>query len=215
MGRNSGGGAGGGQGVPKAPKVKNPGGRDSSYKGSVKNVRDLVSVKDPNVYRELKEGISRFHSTLGVREREVKIATLSPRVMGVQMTNVASGKSAGVYLNSRYFDQKRGWIHDNLSKQMKDGWQTKTKKPVQHVVMHELGHALWNTALKSPAAQNASPEIHKLYKTWVKDRKKKGYGEYSKSNIDEFWAETTAKACRGDQDHYTRAVKAIVKKYKL
>jgi hypothetical protein len=81
--------------------------------------------------------------------------------------------------------------------------------------MHELGHALWNTALKSPAAQNASTEIHKLYKTWVKDRKKKGYGEYSKSNIDEFWAETTAKACRGDQDHYTRAVKAIVKKYKL
>lgn len=67
--------------MPKAPKVKNPGGRDSSYKGSVKNVRDLVSVKDPNVYRELKEGISRFHSTLGVREREVKIATLSPRVI--------------------------------------------------------------------------------------------------------------------------------------
>lgn len=201
--------------MPKAPKVKKPGGRDSGYKGSVKDVRDLVTVKDPAVYRELKEGISRFHSALGVREREVKIATLSPRVMGVQMTTVTTGKSAGVYLNSRYFDQKRSWIHDNLSRQMKDGWQTKTKKPVQHVVMHELGHALWNTTMKSPAAKSATPEIQKLYKTWVKDKHKKGYGEYSKTNINEFWAETSAKACRGDSDHYTRAVKAIVKKYKL
>lgn len=37
----------------------------------------------------------------------------------------------------------------------------------------------------------------------------------AKTNINEFWAETSAKAVRGDQDRYTRAVRGIIKKYKL
>lgn len=212
MGRNSGGGAGGSD---NPPKTKKPGGGDANWKGQIKNERDLWTVKDKAVYKELKQGISRFESALGVRERSVKVADLGTRVMGVQLTNVASGTSSGVYLNTRYFDQSKKWISDNLSRQMKDGWQTKTSKPVQHVVIHELGHALWNSSLKSNQAKAANPSVKKLYNTWVRDKKKKGYGEYSKSSIDEFWAETCAKATRGEQDKYTRGVKSIVKKYKL
>lgn len=98
---------------------------------------------------------------------------------------------------------------------MKDGWHTKTKKPVQHTVIHELAHATWNNHLDSANAKAATPAVKKLYNAWTRDRKKKGYGQYAKTNINEFWAETSAKAVRGDQDRYTRAVRGIIKKYKL
>ena len=208
MGRNSGGGAGG-----SAPKNSKPGRGDFGFKGKVENVRSLVTVKDKAVYKELKEGISRFESSLGVRQRNVKIAKMQSGVIGVHAT--VGGKTDGVYLNSRYFDQSKKWIHDNLKGQMDKGWQTKTKKPVQHVVIHELGHALWNNHMTTPNAVAAAPAVQKLYRTWLKDKKKKGYGEYSKTNVSEFWAETCAKATRGDQDRYTRGIKGIVKKYKL
>lgn len=58
-------------------------------------------------------------------------------------------------------------------------------------------------------------EIKALYKKWRADTKKKGYGSYGERNVDEFWAETTTKAVHGTSDKYTRAVKSIVKKYKL
>lgn len=103
MGRNSGGVTSGG-----TPKGRG----DVNYKGKITGLRDLVTVKDKAVYKELKEGISRYHTMLGVRQ-------------------------------------------------------------------------------------------------------KKGYGQYAKTNINEFWAETSAKAVRGDQDRYTRAVRGIIKKYKL
>ena len=96
-----------------------------------------------------------------------------------------------------------------------NGWQTKTNKPVAHVVTHELGHALWNTHKSSTNAIMAEVEIRKLYKQWKNDKKKTGYGLYSKSNINEFWAETCTKAVHGKADKYTNAVKDIVRKYKL
>ncbi len=62
MGRNSSGTRGGLQ----------PG--DATYKGSVGKPEPLVNMKDPALYKATKEAISRYHSVLGVRQKNVKLA---------------------------------------------------------------------------------------------------------------------------------------------
>ena len=83
MGRNSGSGSRGGL---------QPG--DSTYKGSVTKVESLIKIKDPQVYKETMQAISRYHSVLGVRQRQVKLAQLSPGTYGVHVT--VNGKSDAV-----------------------------------------------------------------------------------------------------------------------
>ena len=82
MGRNSSGTRGGLQ----------PG--DATYKGSVGKPEPLVNMKDPALYKATKEAISRYHSVLGVRQKNVKLAELSAGTYGVHVT--ANGKSEGV-----------------------------------------------------------------------------------------------------------------------
>lgn len=67
MGRNSGGVTSGG-----TPKGRG----DVNYKGKITGLRDLVTVKDKAVYKELKEGISRYHTMLGVRQKDVRVGTM-------------------------------------------------------------------------------------------------------------------------------------------
>lgn len=181
---------------------------------SIKNVRGLATIKDGAVYKEMKEGISRYHSVMGVRQKNVKIADLPERYNGVHQT--LNGESEGVYLNSKVFDNlTKSGIRERVQKAYDSGWSTRTNKPIQHTITHELAHATWNSHLKSPNARAARADISKLQKEWFKDRSKKSYGEYATTNINEFWAEVTAKAVHGTPDKYTRAAKAIVKKYKL
>lgn len=186
MGRNSGGVTSGG-----TPKGRG----DVNYKGKITGLRDLVTVKDKAVYKELKEGISRYHTMLGVRQKDVRVGTMENGVLGVHAT--IGGKSGQIILNSKYFDLPKAKIETMQRQGMKDGWHTKTNH------------------LDSANAKAATPAVKKLYNAWTRDRKKKGYGQYAKTNINEFWAETSAKAVRGDQDRYTRAVRGIIKKYKL
>lgn len=101
------------------------------------------------------------------------------------------------------------------SKNYKSGWSTTTNKPVAHTVTHELAHATWNAHMTSANHKAAGKDVEALYKKWGKDTKKKGYGKYAETNVSEFWAETVTKAVHGKPDKYTRAVKAIVKKYQL
>lgn len=187
---------------------------DGTFKGKITNVRDLATIKDGAVYKEMKAGISRYHSVLGVREKNVKLAVLPPQYNGVHST--MGGASAGIYLNSLVYDKmSRSQLRARTKSAYESGWSTKTNKPIQHTITHELAHATWNSHLSSASARAATPEIRKLYTTWKKDRKKKGYGQYAKTNVNEFWAEVTTKAVHGTPDKYTRKVKSIIKKYKL
>ena len=188
---------------------------DYDVKVTPKNVRGLATIKDGQVYKEMKEGISRYHAVMGVRERNVKIADLPKKYNGVHQTSF-NGESEGVYLNSKIFDKmSKKQIAERTKGAYESGWSTRTNKPVQHTITHELAHATWNSHLGSASAKAASNEIRSLYSNFLKDGKKKGYGEYSHSNVNEFWAETVAKAVHGTPDKYTRAVKDIVKRYKL
>ena len=201
MGRNSSGVRGGLQ----------PG--DGTVNTEVKGVQDLVKMKDPAMYRETKEAIARYHSVMGVRQKSVKLADLSDGTLGVHRT--INGESAGIYLNKRSYNSGRARVLESTKRGYESGWHTKTNKPLAHTVTHELAHATWNFRFTGAKYKAAGKEVEKLYKTWSNDKRKRGYGEYAHSNINEFWAETVTKAVHGTPDKYTRAVKKIVKKYKL
>jgi len=201
MGRNSSGTRGGLQ----------PG--DGNYKGKITGIEPLVNMKDPQMYKETKAAISRFHSVMGVRERNIKLATLSGGTLGVQVNS--NGKSEAIYLNKAYFNSGKKAVLQSTKKGYASGWHTKTNKPLAHTVTHELAHATWGSDMTTAKHKAAGKEIGKLYNAWKKDKKKTGYGEYAKTNVDEFWAETVTKAVHGKADKYTTAAKNIVKKYKL
>ena len=128
----------------------------------------------------------------------------------------AEGKSEGVYLNKALY--KTGTVKSITKSKASDytsGWATQTNKPVAHTITHELAHATWNSHLSGANQKAAGKEIKAMYKSWSSDKRKSGYGKYSKTNVNEFWAETVTKAIHGKSDKYTKQVKNIVKKYKL
>lgn len=198
---------------PKSGGLKE---NDSNYKGKVGKMESLASISNPAVYKTVKESISRFHSVLGVRQKDIKIATLDAGVGGVHLT--ANGASKQVVLNKQVFNAK-GTTTQSVAKWAEAGYKsghlTKTNKPVAHIITHELAHATWNSHLSSANAKAATSSVNTLYKKWKKDKAKSGYGKYATSNVNEFFAEVSTKAVHGKADKYTKAVKDIIKKYKL
>lgn len=183
------------------------------YKGDIRNKESLVHIKDPKVYKEVKEAISRYEAVMGVRQRNVKLADMNG-AYGAHVTSI-DGLSVAVYLNKKYYNKSHKDFVADKKADYASGWSTKTNRPAAHTVTHELAHATWNSHLTAPKAKAAGFVINKLYETWSKDTHKKGYGKYATKNVNEFWAETVTKAVHGTPDRYTKAVKAIAKKYKL
>lgn len=183
-----------------------------NYTGTIKNPESLKNIKDRELQREIQQGISKYESRLGIRTTNIMLADLSG-AYGVHVTS--GGKSGGVYLSKKHF--KNATVA-KVVQVKKGGYKTKfstpTNKPVQHTLIHELGHATWNSALSSKGAVGASKSIRTMYNTFKRE-KPKSYGSYAYSNVNEFWAETTAKAVLGKSDKYTRFVKTTIKKYKL
>lgn len=207
MGRNSG-------GTPNSSGGLKPG--DADFKGKIGKLEGLATIKNPEVYKAVGSAISRFHSVLGVRQRNVKIATLPPGVGGVHVTK--GGQSEVVVLSKSVFNGKNttkksveAWAKSGY----KSGHLTDTNKPVAHIVTHELAHASWNAHLSGAKYQAAGKDITKMYNSWLKDKKKKGYGKYASTNVSEFWAEVCTKAVHGKADTYTKRAKKIVAKYGL
>lgn len=206
MGRNSGG----------VVNVSGGGAAAGIVGKAVKNSRSISTIKDRSVARELQQGISRFHAVLGVRERSVRIADLSGmNALGVTYIG-GEGKSNGILLNEKFFDRKRKTIISEVRKNHYDsGFKNRTNAPLQHTITHELAHATWNARMSTAKARGAKKEITSLYRRWLGDKKKKGYGSYGATNVSEFWAEAVTKAVHGKADKYTKRVINIVRKYKL
>lgn len=183
-----------------------------NYKGSIKNTESLKNIKDRELQREIQQGIAKYESRLGIRTTNIMLADLEG-AYGVHVT--AGGKSEGIYLSKAHYKNRTA---DEVARNKQSGYKakfsTRTNKPVQHTLIHELGHATWNSALSSKGAVNASKSIQSMYKTFKKERPKT-YGSYAYSNVNEFWAETTAKAVLGKSDKYTTFLKKTIKKYKL
>ena len=205
MGKSSGSnrkGAGGG--------IKNDGG--GNYKGEIKNIESLKNIQDRELQREIQQGISKYESRFGIGTQNIMLADLQG-AYGVAVTK--NGKADGIYLDKKTF--KNGNVKKIVTAKTgayKSKFLTRTNKPVQHTIVHELGHATWNSALSSSNAVKASSSIRSMYAKFTKE-KPKGYGKYAYSNINEFWAEVTTRAVLGSSDKYTSFVKKTIKKYKL
>ena len=200
--------------VPNSGQVEGlPNNPRTIRKPEFEKLKKSVEESPEMLNRETKDAIARYHSVLGVRQTKVKLADLPKGTLGIHAT--VNGESEGVYLNKRHFNKGRKAVMESAKKGYESGWSTKTNKPLAHTVTHELAHATWNNHLKGVKQQAAGKEIRKMYGKWLKDNKKKGYGEYATTNVNEFWAETVTKAVHGNADKYTRKAKYIIKKYKL
>lgn len=193
-------------------------GRDGggNYKGGIKKPESISNIQNTQLRREIQQGISKYESRLGVRQQNVQLAELSGAV-GVHVTR--AGQSEAVYLDTDTF--KKATVASIVKMKQaayKTGFLTKTNKPVQHTIVHELGHATWNNNLTGKKQVAASKDIQSKYREFRKEYssgKLKSYGKYSTTNVNEFWAEATTKAVLGKSDKYTKFVKSIIKKYKL
>lgn len=187
-----------------------------NYKGEIGRTEPIANIQNTQLRREIQQGISKYESRLGVRQTNVQLASLEGAA-GVHVT--VNGQSSAVYLNSALY--KKGTPAQIIAMKRRSydsGFLSKTNKPVQHTVVHELGHATWNRYLTSSSAVKARPVIEKKFREFQRDFKAgraKGYGSYATENVNEFWAEATTKAVLGRADKYTRFVKSTVKKYNL
>lgn len=205
MGRNSGG----------VVSISGGGKASGLVRRAVKESRAIHTIGDRSVVKELQSGISRFHAVMGVKERSIRIADLtSMNALGVTYIG-GEGKSTGILLNSKFFDRKRKSIEKDVLHGYDTGFKNRTNRPLQHTITHELAHATWNAHMSSTKARAAGKEIMSLYRKWMKDDKKKGYGAYGRTNVSEFFAEGVTKAIHGNADKYTRSLKKIVSKYQL
>lgn len=184
----------------------------SIYRGEYKGVESLTHIKDPKVYKETVQAISRFYAVMGSVERNIKLADMKDGVYG-------AGSKGGVYLNKKYYNKSYKDFVKSLTNQENSGWFSKTNKAGMHATTHELAHALWSSDDRTPKARAAGMEIKATYKAFksagLGRAYSRGYGDYAFQNVDEWWAETVTKAIHGKPDKYTRALKSIVKKYKL
>ena len=192
-------------------------GRDGggNYGGAISNEGSLTEIKDVKLRREIQQGISKFQSRIGITKGvNVKVADLDG-AYGVHLTNIATGKSAGIYLNRKTFiNAKSKDIIAVKKRAYESKFLNSTNKPTQHTVIHELGHSVWNSSMKGEKIAAATPEIRKLYNSFQRANPK-AWGSYGKSNINEFVAEGIAKGILAKPDRYTKSLFKIIKKYKL
>lgn len=218
MGRNSGGGGGGNPyaGIGKQAVGVTTNGKVIGAGAMAKIVsksESLDALPDREVVKQLRRGISRYEKVMGVRERSIRVADLDG---AYGLTWINSDGSQGILLDKKAFSGKRKDVEARYKKQnYETGFKNVTNRAIQHTITHELAHATWTSSYKGANQVAAGKEIRHLYKQWSADTKKKGYGSYGKSNVDEFWAEVVTKGIHGKSDKYTRKAIKIAKRFKL
>lgn len=205
----------GGSSIPKGKRGGMQKG-DENFKVTKKmlsSVEGLNKIKHADVYKGVKSAISRYEAVLGVRQRDVKLADLPSGWNGVHVTS--NGQSSQILLSKERFNKPKKEIIAEVKSAYRSGWSTKTNKPLTHTVTHELAHATWNSHLTGKKYVAAGKEIKAVYDSWRKKKKRAGYGEYSHSNINEFFAESITKRVSGKKDKYNTKLLSIVQKYDL
>lgn len=171
------------------------------------------SMQHRDMEKQINRAISRYEAVMGVRERHVHIADISG-AYGV--TYIGPNGSQGIYLSRRHFDtSKRKFEAAYKASNYANGFKNVTNRAAQHTVTHELAHATWTSSYTSPKHKAAGKEIQRLYSQWSKDKRKKDYGSYGKTSVDEFWAEVITKGIHGKSDKYTRRAISIARRFKL
>ena len=190
--------------TPKGPKAGIEG-KDTNYKGSIRNVGGIRDIKDDTARLAVQRAVSEFAKQYGLPTREVKIADLQG-VYGI-------GGASGIYLNRRFYNNPASILAAKAAS-YKSGWSVPTTAPLRHTVIHELAHSAWQSGRRANAKLTKGIQaLWTRYKAEVRSGKNP-IGKYATSNIDEFWAEGITQATIGrKQTYYSRKLKALLKKY--
>ncbi|MBD5256209.1 MAG: hypothetical protein HDS50_01065 [Bacteroides sp.] len=185
----------------------------SQTKAMLASSSSIGDMKNRDMQKQINRAISRYEKVMGVRERSIKLADV-PGAYGI--TFISKEGSHGIFLSRSSFDRpKKDFETKYKNQNYVNGFKNITNRAAQHTVTHELAHATWTSSYDSPTHKAAGKEINKLFDKWKADKKKKGYGNYGKSNVDEFWAEVVTKGIHGTSDKYTKRAISIAKRYKL
>ena len=182
-------------------------GNDTNYKGKIENIAGIRDIKDERSRQQVQRAVSEFEKQYGLPTQNVKIATLSPGVVGI-------GGLDTVVLNRRFYNDADRLIKAKRSA-YESKWSVPTTSPLRHTVIHELAHAQWQSG-RSGTPKGLTEGIQKLYARYRADVKKGNnpIGKYATSNIDEFWAEGITQATIGKkQSYYSTRLKKLLKKY--
>ena len=203
MGGRAGGGAGmgSGGGYAKNPILSTAEGREEQKRLlEISNMLSpLNNIKDPKVKAEIKEALESYSKEIGLpHEVHIIASDLAKGRLG------ATDGGFSITLNTKYFNKTAKNATKELSDRMKAGKGVTTDKPLQQVLHHELAH---NTYFKLSGAKKDA--VGALYKKFMSDKKVKGWGSYSKTNAEEFYAEGIAKSMTGKSDSYTKALRKL------
>lgn len=217
MGRGSGGTKGGPSGSSK-PWVTLVPQKGMSFVGASskwKNAKELSSIKDKAVYKEVMDGIAKFNAIFGMSndQKNIMLGRLDQWTAGTAYS-YTNGKFKGILLNQTVFNKPLAEVVKTRQYAYSMGFSVRTSHPAQHTVVHELGHSLWNgkwtTSTDKVKMQNLFNDFRKAYPTTA-DRKKAGWGDYAASKVNEFFAEGIAKHILGKPDKYTKAIMEVAK----
>jgi len=181
----------------------------------------ISAIPDAALRREVQSAISRF-STLfgGVSEKIIKLADFNAigpdyvESFGVQYEGgKRQGYIRGIYLNKDIFTDRKT-VNAKIRALYDINWLNRSSNPTRHIVIHEMAHAKWSTLKSSRKARTARREITKLYRQWRR-KERSGWGDYAKSNVDEFFAEGLSKHAAGSRDRYTKKLIKILKENDL
>ncbi len=165
-----------------------------------------------NAYRTLNEALPT------IEDIPVRVTKL-PNTRGAVALVDNNGNCGAILINKSIFGYSK---KDALAQQNLD-YGVKTNNPIGATLVHEFGHAIWTTSKQTD--NDTEEAILKLYIDWTKEynaMKLPEYGRYiarvSKKpevKLQEWWAETIAKAIVGTPDKYTNGVMKIIKTYLL
>lgn len=205
-------------GLPKNPRVL----RDAKFDALKKSITDnpeMLALRELLVFKHGEKyviigGNMRYRALKDLKYKDAPCKVI-PADTPVETLRAYTIKDNGDFGEWDFDTSKRKFEAAYKASNYDTGFKNLTNRAAQHTVTHELAHATWTSSYKSPKHISAGKEIKALYKKWSTDTKKKGYGSYSKRNVDEFWAETVTKGIHGKSDKYTRKAISIAKEYKL
>lgn len=176
-----------------------------------------IPKASPDVFRELKAGVSKVESRIGIDLPQGNLGfTTDGKSMGVHF---GSGDNRTVLLQKSFFNRNSAEIIADLRHEFRTKWSVDSPIALQYVVVHELGHSIWVDRVEGRMREFArlNKGIDGLYKAFKNDvkRGKIPISRYAESNINEFFAETFVKAMIGRrQNKYSRQLLKLLREHR-
>lgn len=179
--------------------------------GRIENVRRINDIENDTLRNAVNQAVLAFQTNYGLPTKELYLATFDG-AYGVYFSDHT------IYLNDKYFNNNPDSLLRRKAREYANLSKIPTKKPLQHTMIHELGHSLWSTIRPrtGPKVRRFESELSKLYRQYRKEvsRGRLPLGDYATANIDEFFAEAITGSIIGrKQNKYTRTVRRLVKRY--